>query len=335
MEKRFFNMLAIAFWLAAMSWLVVVKVLPPLIGGDPPDYQSALARADELPPPVCWRMRWNDRLVGFAATAVRPASGGAAEMRSVVQFENLPLTDILNELSGGLAKVFQPMLGGENVKLDMTVISLMRFAENGEMQGFHTTIDLSGIKNFLQLKGQIVDGSRLRVVTEINNSGKTENATQLDMLTKEIELPRNAVINDALAPRTELKNLRIGQSWTIPVYRPFPPNSPVRIIHAHVERHDIVFWEGRPVETFLVVYREDAGSGVGAARSVIGRTWVRSDGGIVKQELLFSSLRFTLEQLPRSSWDNREEMLDDERFETMAAAVAAHVPPPQPSSVSP
>jgi len=45
MSSRWFNVLLGAFWLATMSWLVVAKVLLPLLRGDPPNYQTILPQA--------------------------------------------------------------------------------------------------------------------------------------------------------------------------------------------------------------------------------------------------------------------------------------------------
>ena len=56
-----------------------------------------------------------------------------------------------------------------------------------------------------------------------------------------------------------------------------------------------MIWNGRLVETLLVVYRKDQGSGSRSADEYIGRLWVRPDNGMVlKQEIMLLGSRFTL-----------------------------------------
>jgi hypothetical protein len=69
MGSRVFNTAVILVWLAAMSWLVVEKVLPPLQVGEPPNYRAILADQANRSA-VCWSIRWNDKLIGFAASMV-------------------------------------------------------------------------------------------------------------------------------------------------------------------------------------------------------------------------------------------------------------------------
>ena len=45
MFGRIFNGLVVVFWMIAMTWLLAEKVIPPMLGGDPPDYQSVLEPA--------------------------------------------------------------------------------------------------------------------------------------------------------------------------------------------------------------------------------------------------------------------------------------------------
>ena len=128
----------------------------------------------------------------------------------------------------------------------------------------------------------------------------------------EVDLPRDALVGDSLSPRSELRNLRVGQQWTIPVYRPFPPNSPVQILLARVEKSEFFDWEGELVETYVVVYRDEAGTGINSARKPIGRTWVQPDGTVLRQEVMLSNLRFTFDRLPPG--DLSAQWLEDEAF---------------------
>jgi hypothetical protein len=121
-------------------------------------------------------------------------------------------------------------------------------------------------------------------------------------------------VGDSLSPRSELRNLHVGQQWTIPTYRPFPPNSPVQILLAKVEKSEFIEWNGELVEALVVSYQDEAGSGIGTARKPIGRTWVQPDGTVLKQEVMFSSLRFTFLRLSSTEALDAVAWLEDENF---------------------
>jgi hypothetical protein len=89
--------------------------------------------------------------------------------------------------------------------------------------------------------------------------------------------------------------LRVGQRWTVPLYSPFrPPTNPIEILHAEVERATSITWNGRQHQGKLIVIRGDPGAGP-ASDDIRGRTWVRDDGLVVRQEIrvLRSNLIFT------------------------------------------
>jgi hypothetical protein len=135
-------------------------------------------------------------------------------------------------------------------------------------------------------------------------------ATQRQIFHHTMHLPPEILLTDSVSPRPELKHLRVGQTWTLPVYRAFPPNQPVQVVQATVERHEIIFWEGVDIETLLVVYHSDSGAEIQAARSALGKEWVRSDGTIVRQEVSLAGMRIQFERLGDPSRDQRVEWLD-------------------------
>jgi hypothetical protein len=75
----------------------------------------------------------------------------------------------------------------------------------------------------------------------------------------------------------------------------------------------VILWDGNEVETLLIVYRTDAGSGVQAARDPVGWEWVRRDGVVLRQEIALSRLRLRFERLPDAPVDPRAQWLDDTR----------------------
>ncbi len=308
---RLFTTFVICFWLAAMSWLAAKKILPGLMGGDQPDYYSVLDRADGEAPPDCWEISWQQRAIGFAATRVIRHDDGSTVMRSVVQFDELPLESMAGELFGVLAAVIKPLMQGSgDLTLEMLVASQTHFDQQRRFAGFHTVVDLGDMQGFLVLWGQVDEAGKLHVQARVNN-GLTGGGAGTPIVHRVIELPQDALVSDWLAPRPELKNLAVGQSWTIPVYRPFPPNSPPQIIEATVVRHDPIFWQSQDTETMLVEYRSDAGASINIASDPVGREWVRRDGTVLRQEVIFSGLRFRFERLLDHGDDLRAELLDD------------------------
>jgi hypothetical protein len=166
----------------------------------------------------------------------------------------------------------------------------------------------------LKIDGQIREDGKLEVLARFGEAAGGVASQDGALLRQTVDLPKNVLFEDAFTPRGELKNLHVGQSWTIPVYRPFPPNSPVQILAVEVERHEVVFWEGRDVEAMVLTYRSDAGSGLTASREPLATEWVRSDGLVLRQEVSLSGVRLQFERLPSDTEDPRQKMLDSNQF---------------------
>ncbi len=309
MPLRLSHAIIVCFWLAAMSWLVVVKILPGLRTGQRPDYYSTLAADAARRPPDCWRILWHDRTIGFAATDVERMGGGEAVMRSVVQFERLPVQSIANELFGVLSVMLRPfMRDAENLEMEFLIASQLHFDGEHRFSGFTTRIDVAQEPDFLVLTGTSDRQGKIDVAARMFPDGTGTDGTEI--LTRQIDLPPGALVRDALAPRPELKNLTVGQSWTIPVYRPFPPGSPPQIVQATVKRLEPIHWEGQEVETMVVEYLSAAGSNINIASDPIGLEWIRLDGTVIRQQVMFSGVMFQFDRMPANALDSRSDLLD-------------------------
>ena len=117
-----------------------------------------------------------------------------------------------------------------------------------------------------------------------------------------IELPMpDARIRDSFAPEMELHDLHINQSWTIISYSPMAVANrpldmiqgrpPTEVLFARVEDRIPFAWNGHTRATWLVVYRSEADEAPGSDKSVRNRLWVRSDGTVVKQEVVLGDHR--------------------------------------------
>jgi hypothetical protein len=310
MFGRLFSGLVIVFWMLTMTWLVTEKVIPPLLGGDPPDYQSALVSRNKQAAPDVWKLRWNGKTVGYAASRLVRHENDYLDQCSYVEFEDLPLESLLSELLGPLSAVVKPfMQGNHDLDLDMLVATRMRFDVQRRLMSFDTTIDLTDFPDFLKVRGDVHADGNLELIAQLS-AGPFGAAREFR---QNVQLPPEALVEGSLSPRSELKNLRVGQTWTIPVFRAFPPNSPVQIVQAEVKRrHQIVVWENEEVETFQVVYHADSGSGVNAARRPLSREWIRTDDGmVVRREIRFSGVEVVFERERDSFVKQHSERLDE------------------------
>jgi hypothetical protein len=292
-----FNVIVVLFWLAMMGWLVVAKVVPPMRVGEPPSYQSILDESLRQPA-VCWSIRIGDRPVGWAANKLARRSDGITEIYSRVYLQNLPLDELA---PGWLLSVLRPALR-ELGPLDVDKKSKVVVDPLGRLVGFESRVRIADIPDAIKVQGKI-EGSALKLSVQ---SG--------DMPQKlEHFLPPHALVLDELSPHTVLPGLRVGQSWTVPLYSPFrPPTSPIEILQARVESAERFTWCGQPVDSKLIVYRGDPGSGLSSDESR-GRMWVRDrDGVVLAQEVTVLRSRMQFSRLPEQKSAQIAEALGDD-----------------------
>jgi hypothetical protein len=154
----------------------------------------------------------------------------------------------------------------------------------GRLVGFESRVRVADLEDAIKVSGQ-VEGSTLSITVRSGDIPTTV----------ERYLPPNALMTDELSPQAVVPGLRLGQRWTVPLYSPFrPPTNPIEILHAEVERGTSITWNGRQYSGKMIVFRGDPGAGP-SSDDVRGRTWVRDDGLVVRQEIrvLRSNLLFT------------------------------------------
>ncbi len=277
-----FNVVVVLFWLATMTWLFVVKVLPPMRVGEPPSYQSILDESRRQPP-VCWSIRLNDKPIGWAANKLVRRNDGVTELHSRVYLRNLPLDELA---PNWLARVLEPVLRDLG-PIDIDKKSKMIVDPLGRLVGFESRVRIADIPDAIKVRGN-VEGSTLKLKVQSGN------------VSHRIEryLPPNALMTDELSPQTVMPGLRVGQTWTVPLYSPFrSPRSPIEILQARVEQIESITWGGRQVRTKLIVFRGDPGSGLAGDESR-GRMWVRPDGVVIRQEVTVFRSRLHFLRLP-------------------------------------
>jgi hypothetical protein len=70
MYSRWFNFAVMALWLATMSWLVTDKIVPRLLIGEPPRYET-IVQARKKNPVVGWKMLLDGRQLGWALSEAK------------------------------------------------------------------------------------------------------------------------------------------------------------------------------------------------------------------------------------------------------------------------
>jgi len=74
-------------------------------------------------------------------------------------------------------------------------------------------------------------------------------------------------------------------------------DDPREILRATVEGREPVLWAGQPAMAWVVVYRNDAAAAAHQAAKPVGKVWVRADGVILKQQVVFFGSTLTFVRL--------------------------------------
>jgi hypothetical protein len=263
-------------WLATMGWLVIKKVLPPLLIGEPPSY-SRIVEAQRDAPPVGWRMSFNGRVLGWALNETRLQPTGLTDIYGRVHFDALPL----DEMMPGWVRALTRLVRQPTDQLRMDTRSVLTIDALGHLLRFDSTMQVDPLDEVIRMRGT-VEGRHLQL--SVRHGGMS--------FADEVFLPTDALLSDVLSPQTQLPGLRAGQTWTVPIYSPlWSAKAPLEIVHATVEGSEPISWNGAIDECWLVVYRSDTGSKAADSRSPRGRLWVRRDGTVLRQQVnLFDSI---------------------------------------------
>ena len=275
---RWFNIVVFSLWIVVMGWLFWVKIRPELLVGDPPNDNTILA-AQQKNPTNAWKVLWNNREIGWAVTTTTGLPKDLTQVNSTIHIESLPLNEILpHSLKGYLA------LGRGVGEIPVDAASELVFDPLGKLSRFSSQLQLPGIEPF-KVQGTI-DGPRMTVSMH----------WRFFNTDRSMRTPR-AMLRDEFSPQTHLPGLRNGQSWTMDVFSPMRPDGdPLEVIHAKVEGRQPIYWKGRIVRAWLVVYR--APSKADPEGEVRGKTWVHPDGEVLQQEAKLSSSTVAFRRLP-------------------------------------
>ena len=214
------------------------------------------------PTEVGWEIRWHGRPIGWAAYRLRPQPHGVQEADSVVHFDDLPVEKIVRELFGPLAGwIHADWTAGDELRVPMQVDTQMVFDPLADSQRFSSTVHLGTIRGLLTLTGTALDGRLHLVMTAHEGLGEMPpGAIGLELYRGDVELPSRMSTASLLSPLTNLRNLRMGQTWMFQAYRPVPFGPPVQLARAEVEGEELMDWQDRRelVRHVVIRYVEQA-----------------------------------------------------------------------------
>lgn len=223
---------------------------------------------------------------------------GPQEIRTHVHFNEVPLS----ELTPGWLRALFRLIEQPADKLEMDAYSTLTIDPLGKLIRFDSELRLKSLPNVLRMHG-IVEGTQLRL--EIRSGDFS--------YTSELMLPPHSLLSDALSPQTQLPNLRLGQTWTVPALSPlWPTDSPMELLQATVQEKEDISWNDEIQQAWAVIYQNDPGGMFTASSRPRGKLWVLEDGTVIKQEAtIFDSVlrfvRLTNTEADRLAKKNKEE----------------------------
>jgi hypothetical protein len=256
-----------------MNW----EDLPELSLGYPPDLRAIAAAGDTSRP-----VRWNIEIVEDPRSPDVRKSIGEAETSSHRQPDGwFKLTSSAEFDAGGLlnATPFRFRSRG-SVRIQMS--SIYHVDPSGNLRAFDMKVGPRDMPDSLfKIKGRLKNGNM-----EVESSGPIEMLNQHTTFAYE----ERSVLHDSLGPMDRLPGLHLGQRWDMRVVNPL--TGKVEQVRVEVQRRTLIHWNGEPVSTFEVVQH---------AGPVTSKTWVRTDGTILRQEVPFPFVKLVLDRRPDES----------------------------------
>ncbi|MEM7313775.1 MAG: hypothetical protein AAF497_11550 [Planctomycetota bacterium] len=306
MESRGIKLVVLVFWLASMSWLAATKIAPLFAPSETPDQRAFRPEAESGEAITCWSIHWDDRNIGWARSKVVKQQVGFGMVQSVVHFEELPVKELSRELFGAFSAFLKLSDLGLD-KLTMTATNHMEFDPFGTLQRFRSSLELESLGELFRLKGEVEEGNlRLRVLKGNSLlSGDDDDNTPL--VSRNFDLPEDALVADSMTPQSRLAGLSVGQSWRFRAYRAIPPHDPFQTIEAVVEREEM-FPVGNDVGPVKVVtFTPIGGSGLTTSKKQPSSTLrVTDDGTVVNQKMQLGNVLIEFRRRPDDYCQDKE-----------------------------
>lgn len=306
MGNRIFQSVVLVLWGAAMSWLMVAKIMPPFFQGEPPRVGARGQAA-----PIGWRIELHGRPCGTAVSQSVPGVDGTLEVHSRVRLDSVPMPDDAPHWMLSLLKNL-----GE-VRLDLR--NRATFDSLGGLAGFQTRVQVNDLDSIVKMTGRVRDGALLLKMQTGEFVRRTEHPWRAKSL-----------LGGQLSPEAKLLNVYVGRSWREEVYSPFgAPNSPAELLEARVEDEEQLLHDGELIRVRRIVYRSLSAAGVSAEDRRRAVVWVREDGIVLRQDSYFMNVCLRFIRMPRSESEAlAEDLLDLDIYATRSTPDGAGAPGP-------
>ncbi len=290
--SRLFPCGVILCWLLSMGWLISTKIVPLSLEGPPPDQRILGPGTEEATTLMRWRIRWNDQDIGSARTESQRVPRGRGMVLSEVRLRDIPVAAIARDLFGPLSAVVGVTAEKEaDVRVSLLAATEMHFDPRGMLERFSSAVRIDGLGELFRLEGAVGD-RRLRLIVRAGKDLPAAGVVTSPVLySHEYEIDPEVTIADSLSPQPRLANLHVGQTWTFPTFRPFPPHQTMRLVQARVLRQEVMVWDADVEPLFVVAFSELGGSGLTAAAEPFSHLWVREDGTVVLQRVKLANMQ--------------------------------------------
>ncbi len=276
MPHRLLSLVILVGWAAATWALVRRDVLPDWLIGPPPDLR-AIASAERDEGPVDW-------VIQVAEDPARPD-----EVHSIghVRTETHRKRDGYTQL-GSLASIDSAALlrgsplasrGGEALE----IVSTCEIDPAGNLFFFRAAVRPPDRREeYLSLEGALKGNTvevqcRSRLIPFLNWSHV-------------FPYQARGMVQNSLGPMGRMPGLRVGQRWESEVISPLTGQVELGLVE--VVRRENTYWGTGPVDVLVVEAH---------LSSLTARTWVRTDGLVLRQEVPTPFLRLMLERVPAIS----------------------------------
>ncbi|MEO0531328.1 MAG: hypothetical protein AAF266_12255 [Planctomycetota bacterium] len=300
MSNRLYTAAVIVGWLAAMTWLVTDRILPPFFGGDAP-----ATRPSNQTEPVAWRIEMSGKPSGFAVMQAVPADGGTKEVHSFLQIDRIEAPKAAPVWLAPLIKSFR--------NLSFTMRTRTTYDTIDRLYAFETKMTVGQLESPVLIRGRVVSET-LQLTVRVG-----------DLIRRRFEhpWPSDGRLGSDLTPTGKLLPLYEGRRWTSEVFSPFAsPGTPLELVEARVTQRLRFTDEEASTDAWEVEFRSLEKTGSTDKGRVRASLYVAEDGRVLKQEAYFLGSSITF--LRRS--DVRSAQLAKEHLQLEKYATTYEVP---------
>lgn len=247
---RLFGLIAVGFWLTMMTLLVKRDVLPAFGRRGDPDYRRLLLGKQEMEE-TTMGIYVSDQWIGSAREWIRPNPDGGYQVSSETE------------------------LNGDRLGLKKSLLSFRSITNIDE--AFHLAsfeMTAQGLGMDASVRGTVFEDVLIISTEGVSATGRAEE--------KRIQLDGPMTLSTGLSPFAGMPELEVGKEWTIVSLDPIEAargSLSTTSRRARVEKQEVIEFEGKAVETFVVT----VGMHTFIAREATA--WITKEGDILKQRV--------------------------------------------------